>query len=286
MSNWVIVGGCPRSGTTLLNFILNTHKNIGITNEVSIFHLCEKIGDLYFRERQLADSTERKKTQKENWKQDEILELIPKKNQSSIKILTEIYKDTFPEKKEIKWFGDKFPKYYQHNYSDPRIPLRNIKYIHITRDPILAINSMLRRAKNTKLGVDTWKGASTIEDGINEWISAWNYITSIKDDTHLHLKYEDLIKNPIKTISLIANFLEVNQKYFSLNRINNQPDCLEPITSKEISKINFNLESISESWHLPIESISKKHPNFKLIETEKKGGLIALINSLIKKKNI
>ena len=82
----LLVSGCPRSGTTLINIILNSHPEIAITNEINLFSIINNIDDVLFKREKkisrmikLEKSIKREKTARETWEANDLLKWIPKK---------------------------------------------------------------------------------------------------------------------------------------------------------------------------------------------------------------
>jgi UDP-galactopyranose mutase len=115
----LIVQGCPKSGTTILWKILNSHPKIELTFEKDL-------------------------------------------NKINLKKLNK----GISNNQEIIYYGDKLPKYY-HTQIYKRI--KDLKIIHISRNPINTINSMMVKSKNAKKEVDnSWNTYFNLKDHISE----------------------------------------------------------------------------------------------------------------------
>ena len=93
----LLISGCPRSGTTLINIIINSHPKIAITNEINLFNIVNDIDNALFRregklEKMIASGRgiDRKKTSREIWKASELLDWIPRKKVCKNEILYQL----------------------------------------------------------------------------------------------------------------------------------------------------------------------------------------------------
>ncbi len=231
---WLIIEGCPRSGTTITKEVLNAHQKIALTHEISL------------------------------------IKLISKKKRLD-KIVSE-YRKIFKNSKDLSqvvYFGDKLPKYYRKNPIKLKSILPNLKIIHISRNPYFTINSIIKRTKEAKIGKDkTWNPYLSVYDGCNFWISAWNYIARINSQSNvLHLKYEDLIKTPKEELNKIGNFLNLKSD-FDYKRII-KPKTKMVLSRKQKIIINDYLSQVITNWNKPLERLINQFPKIKNIPFSK-----------------
>ena len=106
--SWLFLGGCPRSGTTLLELIMSTHPAIGITNEVSFFSVLEALRPVFSREASFNNWQERTKSTKENWTKTTLEPYIPRYDKCAGRMVRAMYEAHF-ESPTIRYFGDKLP---------------------------------------------------------------------------------------------------------------------------------------------------------------------------------
>lgn len=261
---WLIIGGCPRSGTTLLNLLLNSHPAIKITNEVSLSRLLTKIRGLYYREAKAKSAIVRKKSKKELWETETIVSYIPQFEISGIRVLETMYEEQFSGSGELQYLGDKYPRYYVEDLEAVRETLGDLKVIHISRNPIHVINSMMRRAKNAKKGQDSWSTHESIEEGIHEWVAAWRYAVSRRvDPTFIHLKYEELLFETSKAIEAIGSFLDVDVSGFDRTLIISELDEIDSLTEPDLGKIRAYLGDITDAWDKPLDALEQAHLGYE-----------------------
>ena len=245
INKFLVVGGCPRSGTTLLNILINTHPDIFISNELNIIKFNDKLNGLFYREDSSKKLKERKKSKKETWKLSDLTSLIPNK---SITLYSELFKFIYQDMSKsssLSLIGDKFPKYYHDfpNYQNLDF-VKTKYYLHVSRNPINVLNSFIRRQKNTRDGVDYFNTRIMPEEILNEWICAWNFIN--KESSIHHIKYEDIITNRKKVIFRLSNYLDITDSLEAAEQslielFEEQSD--KPITDKdkEVCKLGTDI---------------------------------------------
>lgn len=290
--HWLLIGGAPRSGTTMLSFLLNSHPNIYITNEHNFYKLDKLLRALYYKEenyKKRFDNFERIKGKKEKWENKDILKQTLLKNVSIKKVFSTLYVENANNigKSNIKIFGDKLPRYYLSNFSNFEEDVSCLSKIHISRHPLDVINSMMVRAQNKLKNRDTWTLTSNLDDAINEWIKAWNYIVSAKSNDLLHVKYEDLcLFNIDPELRRISQFLEV-ENLFDKEIL--QSDLGDHFNRERITKdveqiIHDQLGNIIYDWNeKPISELVNEYNNIQEVEIK----TIGLKEKLIRKvKNV
>ena len=211
----LLVSGCPRSGTTLINFILNSHPEIVITNEIDLVNMADQLRRTMFskNEKFKKNKISRARSNVESWSLGNFKEFIP----SDHKLVPEILKlfcQSIKESESTLIYGDKTPTYYLY---DPDLltqlsPTGTIFVIHVTRNPSDVIRSIMRRTVNSLKGKDYWKSVVTKSDGISLWVKAWNARSKFKQHlgiNFLDLNYDALVQDPDAGYKLIADFLGV-----------------------------------------------------------------------------
>lgn len=214
---YMLVGGCPRSGTTWVQFLLSHHSAIAITFELNLQRFLKSLSGLFYRENIIPG--QRPMREKESWNSDDAKRLI---------FRSEMKKDVFdfmymkhfgslkdPEK--IVFLADKHPVYY-HYIDDVRAVLEPMYILHITRNPFDAINSMLSRQSNVKKGLDNeWgKKHQGIVDMCAEWNRAFNFIRKEEEENGervTHVQYEDLVFNTRPTVRYIMERLGIDTEF-------------------------------------------------------------------------
>ena len=285
---FLLISGCPRSGTTFLNLLLNSHPKIAISNECNVIKLIERVSlDLYRKEVLYNEKTifERSKSPRENWSTSTLISYIPKRK-DSIKPIIYAYLSSIKKSSEvaIEIVGDKLPKYYKQDLDYFSI-LNDlpIKVIHITRDPIEVISSMMRRYANTNKGLDRWKAIESLEQGFNEWIEAWNWRVKARESKQielLDLNYNKCIKYPNQMYVEISRFLEIDNLFDKELISNEQVDLL--IDQRDASKFSQEFSELAESWStypLLLNDFNNK------LDLKKEGSIKFIFKKISKKIN-
>lgn len=202
------VCGKERSGTTLLQIMLNTHPNIVAPPKSRFMMLLHSRygGITKWKEHDLArfcNDIVREKSIENFWainKEDLLASFLLAKEIATYPLLCKLVFYHFSPTKDISMFFDKNPVY---AFFLPRLKklFPEAKYIHIVRDYRANIVSH-RRVFIIKQSADItyrWlKMNMLIEQAKNS--NAENYFT---------LKYEDLVSEPVKSVKNICNFLQV-----------------------------------------------------------------------------
>jgi hypothetical protein len=207
----VIIGGCPRSGTTLLRTMLNTHPEIAIPRETRF------VLGTWVRRRQfgdLGDVENRRRLGrwifKRNGSQADRLGLDP---DQAIERLAEAPPTVgsllatcfimFAERHGKPRWGDKRPMYAaQIGAIWDLFP--QAQFIHVVRDPRACVASL------RKLGWYEGQIAPMVElweRSLNA-VNAWR--PKVAGDQLLELKYEDLVTEPEATLARVAAFTRVS----------------------------------------------------------------------------
>ena len=236
MTQWICNGGCPRSGTTAFLEVFNQHPNIGMFPEYNFFTLIEKFDDIFYKEAN---------TREKGWIGNinandrpgatvitkDFLRYIPQKEKGHQRhIIKSLFEAVFPDK-DLKVIGEKLPFYFQQDIYKLNKRVGPIKFVHITRNPLWVINSFRHRTKLVEQGKDLWKYRD-IQEAINIWISAWNFMIANSDDLDiLPIKYENFFTYPIESRREVFDFLELEdyavrdfagEKYGDLNALTNE----------------------------------------------------------------
>lgn len=212
----IFIGGCPRSGTTPLSLFLNSCADIFISNEEDLLHKVRHLEHMLStrqnREQKAAGLPMREKSERENWDMSDVRYYQFDKSHlyDVLRHIYQLHYDATGKDGKMKIFGDKTPKHFQNidGIMNLDIPA---KYIHITRNPLDVINSMLRRTAMTKQGKDWWQAITKPKDMIKEWETAFNNIIKAQQqygqDKILHIEYEEMVFETGKFITKISDFL-------------------------------------------------------------------------------
>jgi hypothetical protein len=202
--------GRPRSGTTLLKTILETHPNIKIPFECPlIIYLFGKYGKIKIwnnkkKNQLISDLNEIPLfnywvIDKNNLKTS-LSSMIG--NYTFQEIIKKIYLNhiSYKYKKNIQWIGDKNPEYTMYTKELSEI-FPNSKFIFIVRD----YRDHYVSIKNSKLG---YPSAALTTLRWKEAIDNINKLSKIKNKVHI-IKYENLVNNPKLEINKICSFLNI-----------------------------------------------------------------------------
>ena len=213
----LLIGACPRSGTTALLQVLNTNSSVFISSEENLLRLTQAM------EKNLGTRERRTRDVENGMRAISVRETLSLENIHSCNFSEEslwpvvryIYKwhhKKLYDSEELILWGDKLPAYYKDLKSILSFP--KVKYIHITRNPLDVINSMLRRTEMARQGKDWWKAITDFDDMLEAWKRAYNAICKAESNRKiLHIHYEDLVFNFDDTISTINKFLGLDLVY-------------------------------------------------------------------------
>ena len=203
----ILIGGCPRSGTTALQQLLNVDERVYISSEEDLTNSIKIISSLLStRERRekkmqgfLRDLSVRESLSKESLHSHNFT------SNSIWPVIRYIYKHhhakIHPGNELLLW-GDKYPLYYKSLAK--KIDEGWVSYLHITRNPFDVVNSMIRRTKNARQGKDWWRAITEIDDMISAWSDAYTMIRKVDNRTNvLEVQYEELVFN---TSGFICDF--------------------------------------------------------------------------------
>ena len=262
--SWLLVGGCPRSGTTLLQLILNTHPNIRLTNELSLFQTLDALRPAFAREAAFQEWQERAKSHKENWTKDTLAPFIPRFHGCAGRMLRGMYEAQFDDQIDIatvKYFGDKLPMYYDQDIDKLEALIGEVTIIHLSRNPIDVVNSMLRRSRNSGFNRDTWNLVHSVEEGCKQWARAWNAIQHLskrRGAKVVHVKYEDLLSSTAKFLADISTSLGVVNSFDAARVVAEDPDIRDLVGPADIARIDELLGGLPEKWSDTLEDLMTK----------------------------
>jgi len=250
-----------RSGSTLLEFLLDAHPNVNIPLESRfIIHLYYK----YSNKKKWSSNDKKKflidlfkdKKLSSYWKIDKKkLERDILSTGSTVsffelcRIITASYDSLYP-KKEIKIQGNKNPIYGL--WSDILYQLyAQSKFIHLVRNPMGVVASQKKLNHNEPL----------------YYAYRWNLINSKiellkqkKPNNFITVKYEDLINNPEKSLNEICSFLGITflpsqlkfyeriENYYSKLKLENNEEKLSIFNSHLKNLVNPIDKNAGQSW--------------------------------------
>lgn len=202
----MFIMGKERSGTTLLQSMLNVHPNIVAPHESRIIiYMYSKYGKVKtWTEgilREFCDELYTETRFEQFWliNKDELLSiLIRVKDELNYALIFKIIYSRFSPGKDIKIIFDKNPVYYLFMH-ELQVIYPDAKYIHIVRDYRDNIISH-RKAMLVK----------NVADLAYRWLIVNEYIEEAKKKSRgnwFTLKYEDLVNEPIKCLEDVCLFI-------------------------------------------------------------------------------
>lgn len=269
----IFIVGMPRSGTTLLNYILHAHSKISIAPET---HFFDKFFNKY---KNILSYSPNKKIEMLNsylngedieildFTKEEKKEIIDSTILSDFKLKKTFYEilNKYSEKTNSKIFGEKTPAHLEYIETINKW-FPNAKFIIIYRDPrdvCLSLKNVPWNNGNSETNAKRW----------NKYIELSNKYKQNNQISPklLEIKYEELISNPIEVVKEICSHIEVSYeeqmlKYYE--NITTKSKELELVTWKNknkesIDKNNFNkwISKLSLDEIKKIETITS--PNLK-----------------------
>jgi Sulfotransferase family len=207
----VFVGGCPRSGTTLLRTMLNCHPELALPHEtrflIGAWERRARFGDLSLpenRRRVARWIASRKKSRLERLgvSADELaarLEAAPPTIGSVLGTCFLLYARRHGKE---RW-GDKRPSHAQHlDAIFAMFPAA--QFINIVRDPRGAVASVRKIGwydGDLAAGVDLWERSIRAVDSRREHLAP---------DQLLEIQYEELVADPRRVLERVAGFLTLS----------------------------------------------------------------------------
>ncbi|MEX0830735.1 MAG: sulfotransferase [Nitrospirales bacterium] len=214
----LLIGGCPRSGTTALLQVLNSNPSCYISSEENIpkvlgtlskvlgtqEHRNEVISHKGMRVLSLRESLNEKNINRHNFSQ---VSMWP-----TLRFIYQSHHEQLSPGVPLVLWGDKFPNYYKN--IDVVMAVSGIKYLHITRNPLDVVNSIMRRCEMTRQGKDWWKAMTVFEEMISAWSDAYQTIQQIEGRPEVfHLHYEELVFDFHGSVARINGFLGADLAY-------------------------------------------------------------------------
>jgi hypothetical protein len=207
----VLIGACPRSGTTLLRSLLDNHPDLAIPGETDLvfplWRLRVRYGDLRRPEnrRRMAEwifRTEGFGGQRIRAGRDpeEAIERVVAAPPTLGSILATCFQMYAERKGKPRW-GDKRPRYAGHIATVFAL-FPDAQFINLVRDPRAAVASQM------PLG---WADEGyELADSVANWETAVArvdaYAGRLRPDQLLDVRYEDLVRDPAATLRRICAF--------------------------------------------------------------------------------
>lgn len=207
----VFVGGCPRSGTTLLRTMLNSHPHLAVPHETKImipaYRRRDQFGDLSLADNRRGVArwiTELKDSRFERIgiPEDELMEAFAAAPPSLGSLLSTCYSMYAERNGKVRW-GDKRPSYSQHlNALFSLFP--DARFVNVVRDPRACAASM-RQA---------WKGWGRLASAVEIWErtdrTVQEAMRKLPSDQIFQIRYEDLVTDEEATLKSVCEFMSLD----------------------------------------------------------------------------
>jgi hypothetical protein len=263
------IAGVPRSGTTLLQLILDHHSEIAVCPETNIFNIIDRV---------LAD-----KEIKKDWQYEQLMAVLHQRlkdfddpafdvmnafqvahasySGSTAKLLSTL-SENYLSAKGKKIFGEKTPENIYFLSTIHRV-CPQAKVILIVRHPLDVISSLLKNFQKTR----AYQGYSAARLLQKAAIFVKRGLFAIRQlEVHFHnnahvIYYEQLVNNPQKELKQLCQFLQVNYEpgmldFYNRDLIHKNKPILEnihkqlsyPISSSRTQKYLTELRPFERQW--------------------------------------
>ncbi|MHB2021445.1 MAG: sulfotransferase family protein [Candidatus Xenobia bacterium] len=212
----VLIAGCPRTGTTALNQLLNQDPRILITNELGYMRFWDDprfsshYRSLFTEHKFYYEEIQREVYEAKNISFEEMLALHDGRELSG-KQFVELLCDRLPA--PVKFVGDKLPDYYLKMVPDLSERYPDLKFIITLRDGRSVIASQIRiHQEHVEMNADphSWMKPD-IRSAEFLWIEQTRMLLSAlatvpPDRVHI-VRYEDAVQEPQQMLQGLAGFL-------------------------------------------------------------------------------
>ena len=191
----IVVFGAPRSGTTYLNTILNTHPEVYVTHETRVFTW-------------MWDAL-RNRTQEERLVKTHRIKFVPYAEEALPDLVRGFYRMMRPR---ARYWGDKNPFYSAPDNVEVLSTVAELfpgaRFIHIIRDGRDVVTSLLR--KHDQEG-DPW---TNLRDANRVWTGTVDHGVAFGQSRreagdYLEMKFEDLIADDLGMAKRVFSFLGI-----------------------------------------------------------------------------
>lgn len=285
----VIVGGCPRSGTTGFLDCMNRSEAIAIIPEYNLLRMYQALDVLFLKSRV---------NKKKSWVGDinrqhrdgEVLvgkfaKFIPQPEVCLRPLVALLFSQTFDKKPSI--IGDKYPFYWHLDLDTLRsLSGETLKIIHISRNPLSIINSYHHRMMLKRKGLDIWP-YNNKWDPLIHWCESWSALCqgmNRKSSDFLSVKYEDLLGVNSNTYwKNVGEFLGVEDPSVFAVIVDQMNGSIE--AEQAPPSVPAIFIELSRDWNsMSLEMCLKKYPPRSLyvavaLKMIQQGSILSLIRS-------
>ncbi|MFU8833013.1 MAG: sulfotransferase family protein [Wenzhouxiangella sp.] len=218
---WLIIGGAPRSGTTLLYNLLKKNPYLALKNERNLFEQSLRDGE----QRAAADY-------------DHLL--------------------TQAQRARVVYLGEKRPEYYEFPLSRC-FPSGRVSFLHVSRRPRDVIGSMLARTERARRGDDPgWSPYFTARDAADTWLRAWQFaMASSGNKRFMHLKFEELVNDPDGLLRFVCEWLGVSAHAIEPGQVRKPQEY--PALPVADGLALAGLREIDQDWDKPLSRLEQTY---------------------------
>ena len=130
VKKFLIVTGCPRSGTTLLMKILNSHRQFCIGNEIDILSMYKVVAPKIKSKYEKSLRLQREFSDREKHLGNANYDYIPNPSDAIPRVLESFASSSKPESHGFEYLGDKYPRVYRQ---------KAVSYLHSLASRVLQI---------------------------------------------------------------------------------------------------------------------------------------------------
>ncbi len=239
--------GAPRSGTTLLQYMLRSHPALSLPTAESHFfipfqarraefgdlsqkeNLRALLGEIYDFKQSFFDSD----VHGIDYDVERLTEILSKQGCDTLPaVISGIFRANAAAEGKSRW-GDKTPYYILHlDTLNEMFP--NAQFIHLIRDGRDCALSMLKRRWDLQI-YNTYHAAYTWD----RYVKAGRAFGSRHDDRkYFELRYEDILDRPEETIGALCAFLDVAYDESVINFRKSKGQGKTPLLKKPLKKDN------------------------------------------------
>jgi len=232
---FILIGGCPRSGTGALANLLTLDGQCFVSLEFSTFSLWNSRG---FGPRIRTSDTRNRHTRNMVVRSGLLTSDDFNRLQQQCSTGEEFYKGFIKAcRQKIEYFGDKQPDCYLHRMDSFLKQFPKSKGIITIRHPVDVICSYIKRS-NINFNPD--KAGEKISKALSVWNrSAHGFIRLLNNKNILKIKYEDAVGDVSGTLNLLTKFLRLKRG------IENRDNYYKPVHLKDRTINGTDIEGLS-----------------------------------------
>ena len=213
LDKFLLISGCPRTGTTFLLNKLNESKEFVLSAELNAPKLFDRIESLFYREKNFKNKLWIKDFNKNHSDPlEKYLNFIPFEKDCAHQIVESIYGSLSNDKKFNKdiIYGDKYPIVWSANYQLFEEKIGKLYTLISVRSFQDTKKSYQYRENRTKQAKDAFPYKTS--DVEYHWLDALRFYKLIHGDNKkvFYVKYEELCDKPEECIQSVRDFVKEN----------------------------------------------------------------------------